>query len=143
MKRILVIDDQRIFTPQDGAEIYHETTSQAGWRTWLLDGPWNEVWLDHDLGMESKGSGTDLVNELEQYIQDYADSGTPVEDVAKDFLADGGKIYVHTMNPSGGDYMMRVLTRYFDVARIDPTPYLDFDATYAADRNPYYAGPRR
>jgi hypothetical protein len=130
VKKILVIDDQRIFKDREDAEIIHETTSDKGFITLVMNGPWDEVWLDHDLGMESSQSGYEMVMDVVSGLED----GTPLEI---------GKVYVHSMNPVGADRMVQALTRYFDVARIDPTPYLDFDAMYAQDRNPYLAGPRR
>lgn len=134
--KALVVDDQRIFAPQDGYEWTHATTSQEGIDTLVVGGPWDEIWLDHDLGMESEGSGYDLVQELVMALEDG--------DVAPDeILSPGGQVWVHSMNPTGADRMVQALTRYFSVARIDPTPFLDFKAMYAQDRNPYLAGPRR
>lgn len=132
----LVVDDQRIFKDAPNYEWTHATTSQEGIDTLVVGGPWDEIWLDHDLGMESEGSGYDLVQELVTAIEDG--------DIAPDeVLVPGGTIWVHSMNPDGADRMVQALRRYFSVARIDPTPFLDFDAMYAENRNPFLAGPRR
>ena len=115
--RVLVIDDQRIFNsfpnlpnPRVEDVIVHETTSQDGLRTLYEEQPWDEVWLDHDLGMDSVGSGSDIVNAILD---------------PRRFLVDVGKFYVHTMNPVGKIYMSRALGQFYDVETIDPTPYLD------------------
>lgn len=134
--KALVVDDQRIFKDAPDYEWTHATTSQGGLDTLFGEGPWDEIWLDHDLGMASKGSGYDLVEEL----VDRLDFGTIVPE---DIVKPGGRIYVHSMNPDGAQRMVAALTRYFTVARIDPTPYLDFDQMYNKGRNPYLAGPRR
>ena len=136
--RILVIDDQRIFNsfpslPELGMGdmVVHCDTSQLGLQS-LYDGDWDEVYLDHDMGMESDMSGTDMV--------DYIES----EQTFSDIFLEVGKFYIHTMNPTGGEYMMRVLKKLgYEVERLDPTPYLDFDAMYNEGRNPWLAGPKR
>ena len=130
MTRILVIDDQRIFKDREGAEIVHETTSDEGFITLVMEGPWDEVWLDHDLGMESSQNGYEMVMDVVEGLVDSA----PLEI---------GRVYVHSMNPVGADRMVAALRPFFDVVRIDPTPYLDFEAMYAENRDPYFAGPRR
>src|SRR5574338_63724 len=121
MRRVLVIDDQRIFADSPDTEWTHETTSQEGIDALVVGGPWDEIWLDHDLGMESYGSGYDLVSELVRSLQ--ADEVSVSEVVTPD-----GQIWVHSMNPVGADRMVAALAPYFSVARIDPTPFLDFDA---------------
>lgn len=134
--KALVVDDQRIFKEAPDYEWTHATTSQEGLDALFLKGPWDEIWLDHDLGMESNGSGYDLVQELIYVLED---SQCGREDV----LNPGGRIWVHSMNFDGANRMVQALTRYFEVARIDPTPYLDFEKMYSENRNPYLAGPRR
>lgn len=133
--RALVVDDQRIFAESPDYVWTHVTTSQDGLQA-LRNGPWDEIWLDHDLGMASYGSGYDLVSAL----VDSLDNRTMHP---ADILNPDGRIWVHSMNPSGADRMVQALTRYFQVARIDPSPYLDLVAMYSQDRNPYLAGPRR
>ena len=134
--RALVVDDQRIFAEYPDYVWTHATTSQEGIEYLVVSGPWDEVWLDHDLGMESEGSGYDLVQEL---VMAFENGDLRPTDV----LAPDGRVLVHSMNPAGAERMVQALTRYFQVARIDPTPYLDFNAMYSQDRNPYLAGPRR
>lgn len=134
--KALVVDDQRIFADQQGYEWTHATTSQAGINALIVSGPWDEIWLDHDLGMESEGSGYDMVQELIMALEDG-------DVLPEDILNPSGQVWVHSMNPSGADRMVQALTRYFSVARIDPTPFLDFNKMYSQKRNPYLAGPRR
>lgn len=125
--KILVIDDQRIFKsfPSIGEitqydTVVHATTSQEGLEE-LLRGSWDEVWLDHDLGMESEGSGYDVVMGL------LGNEG-PLPKV--------GRVYVHSMNPVGSARMVAALSPHYPVARMDPTPHLDFE-TMASNRDPF------
>jgi CheY-like chemotaxis protein len=137
MFKVLVIDDQRIFKAvpnqpvNEVLDIVHETTSDKGFVTLVMDGPWDMVLLDHDLGMESSQSGYEMVMDVVDGIENH------------DAPLDIKQVYVHSMNPVGAERMVQALSRYFPVARLDPTPYLDFDAMYAEGRNPYLAGPRR
>lgn len=133
--RALVVDDQRIFAEAPDYVWTHATTSQAGLHA-LRNGPWDEIWLDHDLGIDSFGSGYDLV----MSVIDALDNRTMRPG---DILSPDGQIWVHSMNWSGAERMVQALTRYFKVARIDPTPFLDYNAMYSQGRNPYLAGPRR
>ena len=135
--RILVIDDQRIFKsfpslpePGEADDIQQYDTDYKGVMALILRPPWDEVYLDHDLGMNSHGSGSDIVDKIEEVIE--AGGGVDV-----------GKFYIITMNPAGGNYMMKVLGKYFEVEWIDPTPYLDFEKMYSKGKDPFLAGPRR
>ena len=136
MMKALVVDDQRIFAERDGYDWTHCTTSHDGIDVLMMYGPWDEIWLDHDLGMESEGSGYDLVSELVMALEDGDVSPS-------DILNPGGQVWVHSMNPGGAERMVQALAPHFSVARIDPTPFLDFPKMYSQDRNPYLAGPRR
>jgi len=134
MYRILVIDDQRIFDPgklSKASDLYvvHCTTSDEGFVTLVTNQPWDEVWLDHDLGLDSTQNGYEMVMDVIDAIE------------SEGAKLDVKQFWVHSMNPVGARRMVLALTRYFKVARIDPTPYLDFDAMYANDRDPYLAGP--
>lgn len=126
--KILVIDDQRIF---NFPEAVHCTTMQDGLRELYENGPWDEVWLDHDLGAESEGSGSDIVRRIldrEPTVATYI---------------------VHSMNPVGNQYMVNSLRDAgFDVRIIMWTKatmdvLLDYKAMEKAGRDPLYAGPMR
>ena len=80
-RRILVIDDRRTMR---FAATY--ARSAAAGLAALSSGPWDEVWLDHDLG-----PGPDIravVREIERRV--YADAPFEI-----------GHIFVHTSNPAG------------------------------------------
>jgi len=137
MFRALVIDDQRIFKGvpnqpvNEVLDIVHETTSDDGFVTLVTGQPWDVVLLDHDLGLDSTQNGYEMIMDVIDAME--------VEGAELDVK----QFYVHSMNPVGASRMVSALIRYFPVARIDPTPYLDFETMDAKNRNPYLAGPRR
>jgi hypothetical protein len=114
---ILVIDDQRIFNFPDAV---HVTTSQEGIK--LLDSQeWDEVWLDHDLGEDSEGSGSDIVRHI------------VATRPSVDFFV------VHSMNTVAANYKaMRFFWSQNAIVQI-----LDSDAMEKHGRNPFYQGPKR
>lgn len=134
--KILVIDDQRIFDfglKGRTDTVVHCTTTQAGLQYLYNLQPWDQVWLDHDMGLESEGSGTDLVKRIEN--DDKLDI-EPKPDV--------GRFFIHSFNPVGSEVMLRVLGSLgYNVQRIDPSDLLDYDAMKEKGRNPNLAGPRR
>lgn len=128
--KILVIDDQRIF---NFPNVIHCTTSQAGLEYLYNLQPWDEVWLDHDMGMDSYGSGSDLVDLIEE---SHETGEEPKPDVLR--------FYIHSFNPAGSEYMLRVLKKLgYNAERIDPSEFLDYEAMKEKGRNPNLAGPRR
>lgn len=124
--KILVIDDQRIFK----FDAVHVTTMQEGIDQIYNQGPWDQVYLDHDLGMESEGSGTDLVNYLER---------------KPDFKV--GMFFIQSMNPVGAERMRVVLNGMgYTVARVtynDLDEMLDYKAMEEQGRNPLLRGKRQ
>lgn len=140
--RILVIDDQRIFKyfPRlreigAGDDVVHCDKSQDGLKL-LYDEDWDEVWLDHDMGMDSDMNGTDLVNYIEQQIHSVEYGLAPGPNV--------GRFVVHSANPVGRDRMIRTLQLLgYKAEKEDPYPYLDDEAMDKKGKNPWLAGPNR
>lgn len=92
--RILVIDDQRIFKFSGLSPLYliHSLTSQDGLDQLYNNGPWDEVWLDHDLGPNSEVNGSTIANKI---IRDtVSNKGPKVK-----------RYFIHSMNPVGARYM--------------------------------------
>lgn len=89
--RILVVDDQRIFKFGTDHTVQHELTAQHGLAAMMWEGPWDEVYLDHDLGQASKADGTKLAHSIA-------------------FLKpEVGRFYVHSMNVVGRKNMLKIL----------------------------------
>lgn len=134
--KILVIDDQRIFDfglKGRTDTVIHCTTTQAGLQYLYNLQPWDQVWLDHDMGEDSEGSGTDLVNKIE------SDDKLEIEP-----KPNVGRFFVHSFNPVGTERMLRVLAALgYSVQRIDASEYLDYDEMKKQGRNPMLRGPRR
>lgn len=134
--KILVIDDQRIFDfglKGRTDTVIHCTTTQAGIQYLYNLQPWDQVWLDHDMGLESEGSGTDLVKKIE------SDDKLDIEP-----KPDVGRFFIHSFNPVGSEVMLSVLGALgYNVQRIDPSDLLDYEAMKEKGRNPNLAGPRR
>lgn len=97
--RVLVVDDLRSFP---FAAVYARDASGAVGL--LKTGPWDQVWLDHDLG-----DGIDIGPVID-LLCERAVWDDPVQ---------VGQIVVHTSNPGQGDMMVRVLRRFYDVVRVN------------------------
>lgn len=124
---VLVIDDQRIFKVPENA--IHATTSQEGIK--LLDSQaWDEVFLDHDLGSDSEGSGSDIVKHIV--------ATRPKVDM----------FVVHSMNAPAAERMVsdlvdadyKAIRLFWTKGTMDML--LDFLAMEERGRNPFYAGPK-
>lgn len=122
MKRILIIDDLRIFDPLPDEEITHVRTlpeayrnidSTKGIRT---NGHWDEVWLDHDLG------GDTTIRPFVETVEECAHC---------DELLDVGMFVIITDNPSGRDWMIAALRDFYPVEVGKREYRIDWDATRA------------
>lgn len=124
--KVLVIDDQRIFK---GEDIQHVTTSQEGIALLDENTIWDEVWLDHDLGSDSEGSGSDIVRHI-----------IATRPQVRLFC-------VHSMNPVAAEYMVSDLTHAgypairFLWSQNQIKELLDEKAMEERGRNPFYRGP--
>lgn len=103
MKRILLVDDLRIFRePDESAHLYIARTSEQALTILQREvEPWDEIWLDHDLG-DATGEIDDVMRVVD-YLSERAFNDEPVV---------VGVVYVHTSNPSGRANMLRALTRF-------------------------------
>ena len=118
MRRRLVIDDVRVFKPVEGMETVHCLKAEEGLEQLYDNGPWDQVWLDHDLGWDHI-SGTYLV-EMILWMKD--DGIEPEVD----------QWFVHSANMVSGDMMWRRLIQAgYPVMRVsaESMDMLDWDAT--------------
>lgn len=108
--RRLVIDDIRVFkgdvtryarTPQDAIEAIRD------------DGPWDEVYFDHDMGSSFDENIT--IYPVLMMILEAAFYGSPFQ---------LGKCIIHTDNPVGRETLNQ-LGRYYEVQHIDASLILD------------------
>lgn len=77
-------------------DVTYARTPEYGLRLLLEEGPWDEVYLDHDMGTTNIRG---VVNILEELAYDDEDP-------------DIGRIFVITANPVAASWMMRALTAY-------------------------------
>ena len=121
----LVIDDQRIFR----GDFVHATTSQEGIEL-LHSQEWDEVWLDHDLGSDSEGSGSDIVRNI-----------VATHPQVELFI-------IHSMNPVAAERMLSDIVKAgYPAIRVIWSKQLlndllDNKAMEEKGRNPFYAGPK-
>jgi hypothetical protein len=101
---VLVIDDIRTFT---FPAVYARTEAEGLAR--VVERPWREVWLDHDLG-----PGSD-VRSVVRVMEERAFGGKPL---------DIGLVLVHTSNPTAGDSIVAGLERWYRVRRVVAHDYL-------------------
>lgn len=115
MNRILIVDDVREidhFPPRLAmASIVRDAECAMAL---FFEIEWDEVWLDHDLGLESE-DGTYIVNEIDKYMHVLKnewpfDLDKPIVRVKK--------FYLHSSNPVGAQRMYDVLSKYFEVERV-------------------------
>lgn len=107
MKR-LVIDDLRTFTVPVTA--YARTLDEA--RRLLFAEPWDEVWLDYDMGLTM---AADTLRPLILEVEALAHSGQflPV-----------GTFVIHTANPDGRMAMRQALSPFYVIREVLAGSYL-------------------
>lgn len=115
MKRILIIDDLRIFDPLPDEEIVTARTIEEG-RGWLVGWPWHEVWLDHDLG------GDSTIRPLVSFIEECAHSGGILE---------VGMFVIITDNDPARKWMIAALSPHYPIEVGKREFRVDWDATPA------------
>lgn len=102
----LIIDDDRYFESLgDDGVTYARTVKEAA--HFLKLGPYDEIWLDHDLGLG--GDINPIIVMLEELA--YAEQH-PTE-----------HIIIHTMNPTGRHRMHMALAPHYKVTHILPEQY--------------------
>ena len=100
MSKILLVDDLRDF--KDNRECVIARNSSEALTILKQDKFWDEIWLDHDLGIVEE-VGIDNVMRVVDYLSKQAFEGNPIE---------VGLIYVHTSNPVGGKQIMLSLQNF-------------------------------
>lgn len=118
MLRRLIIDDVRVFLEKEGYETVTRLTAYEGLDSLYEEGPWDEVWLDHDLGWDNV-TGT--------YVVDYI-----LQMKRKGITPGVRQWYVHSANMLRGDIMYDNLKRHgFPVIRCssEQLEMLDWKAT--------------
>jgi hypothetical protein len=104
MKR-LVIDDKRIFEfPPSGDSYDHNTYAKnfvAGYDCLRFLSPWDELYLDNDLGLGQK-EGRDIAN----WLEDQAVHGKKIPI---------GKIIITTANPVAEKAIYNALNKHYNV----------------------------
>src|SRR5437899_1940719 len=101
--RVLVVDDIRGIDAPDGAEVVIARTAEDGIEA-LGYGPWDRVYLDHDLG--DAGDVRPLVTLLERRA--FEGAPVPIE-----------RVVVVSNNPPGAEWIAAGLRRHYDV-RVRP-----------------------
>lgn len=112
MKHVLVIDDLRVFIWPDDPEVnvvYARTLYEGNCR--LHEQAWDEVWFDHDLGVDEDGNEIDIMPLVNQ-LDEEACLGAPVAI---------GQVLICTDNGVGRENIRRALERHYPVSpRQDP-----------------------
>lgn len=96
--RILVVDDLRNLEPVDGLVVYARTPSEGFAR--IVEGPWDVVFLDHDLGPEGD------IHRIATLLEERAFNGDPIPI---------GRVVVVTSNPIGAVWIRQGLERDYRV----------------------------
>lgn len=107
MKR-LAIDDRRIFR-----EAYQCLGGYEGLQKLKEGGPWDELFLDNDLGM-GELEGIDIA----RFLEIRAEEGNKIEI---------GKVYIVTSNPVAAREIELTLSRHYDCQRLSMFDMLDND----------------
>lgn len=98
--RILVVDDERVFTKLNADHEVTYATSVTEAMFCLNGAPFDEIWLDHDLG----GSST---------IRPFVDMMEELAETKDMFLCD--RVVAHSMNPEGRKYIRLALGDIYPV----------------------------
>lgn len=106
--RYLLIDDMREFgkqipMPPEGSEWSHALTYDSALFELKIGGPWDVVYLDHDLGEPEPNNGYSLLNWIEEQAQD---------ETTKQFFVPK-KIILVTSNPVGRRKMQAILDKLY------------------------------
>jgi hypothetical protein len=103
MTNILLIDDLRDFrVVLPGHDVTIARTSAAALAILNEKSDWDEVWLDHDLGLLADGTVDDIMVVVD-YFSERAFNDNPVNTPV---------IYVHSSNPVGVRQMIASLNNY-------------------------------
>jgi hypothetical protein len=114
-QQILLIDDLRNFreAPVD-TELTIARTSTEGLAALELEREWDQIWLDHDLGLDRFGE-PDTIMVVVDRMSELAYFNTPVR---------VREVLVHTSNPPGAAQMLQALTHFgYNVRVVQPERY--------------------
>lgn len=108
---LLLIDDLRNF--RDGRKTTVARNSETALQILKDNTVWDEIWLDHDLGIVD--NKLDTIMPVVDFLCEQSFLESPVQ-VAK--------IFIHTSNPVGAKQMFTSLTQYgYDCIRVNATEY--------------------
>lgn len=102
--RILFVDDERepvLVKPDEDELGLARTVAEA--KRLLLAGPWDELWLDHDLGWPAPKDESTTRPLATWIIENWAS------------LPGVGRIFVHSGNPIGAEWLVGTLDRYLPI----------------------------
>ena len=121
MRHVLIIDDDDELDPRpEGAvQAYDHIEAVVALRS---RSAWHEVWFDHDLG--PRGDSMKVV----EYLEERQEAGDPVRIDA---------VYVHSMNPSGAENLVKALSRLYPTRRVT-LPWIR--TTRSLQESPHAAG---
>lgn len=103
MKTVLLIDDLRVFRDTPDAELHIARTSEEALNLLYSDPNkhWDEVWFDHDLGMQNGKDDTTM--RVADFFAEQSFFGNPIS---------VDKILIHTSNPVGKKNIALTLERW-------------------------------
>lgn len=98
---VLLIDDLRDFKPElvpDDLTVMRTATDALE----ILQRKWGQIWLDHDLGIDSDGNDLTIMPVVDRMCE-LADGGSPINVEV---------VLIHTSNPYGASMIQKSLERY-------------------------------
>jgi hypothetical protein len=112
--KILLIDDLRFFRDLRNATVARTSAAALTILTSEPEFEWDEIWLDHDLGLLPEG-WPDTIMRVVDYFCEQAFNNFPVK---------VGVIKIHTSNPVGAKQMITSLERFgYEVQRVQAEIY--------------------
>ena len=103
---ILVIDDVKTFPFPDNVEVVYARTLEQGFSgLYEYSDSLDQLWLDHDLGIDKDGNEEDI-RPLVLWIAENAFYSHPKKI---------GRIVICSLNPVGIDWIFSTLSPYYDV----------------------------
>ena len=102
---ILVVDDLKTFPFPDDIEVVYARTMEKAYVEFTNNEHLDELWLDHDMGMNEYGEEEDI-RPLCLILAELGFNGKP---------RDIGKIVICSMSPVGRDWIESTLNRYYNV----------------------------
>lgn len=120
--KILIIDDGRVIHGLEEHDVTYARRVSSGRRELFDNGPWDVVYLDHDMGMDFNAAGeldTETIRPLVLEMEAAAFSGTKPEI---------GQVVIITDNPGGRRWIADTLAGIYSLAQDRPLATFDYDA---------------